>query len=68
MKIKIETPYITLGQFMKHANIVQSGGQAKDFIINNKIEVNGVITDKRGKKLYPKDFIKVSNTVYQIIG
>lgn len=68
MKIRIQSPYITLGQFLKLANIIQSGGQAKAFISGNQIEVNGVSTCQRGKKLYPGDRVDVNNTVYEITG
>jgi ribosome-associated protein len=68
VKIEIQSSYITLGQFLKHVNIIQSGGQAKAFVIGNQIEVNGVITRQRGKKLYPGDRVDVNNTVYEITG
>lgn len=68
VKVIIKSPYITLGQFLKLANIIQSGGQAKTFISGNQIEVNGVLTSQRGKKLYPGDRVDVNNTVYEITG
>ncbi|MGI6365731.1 MAG: RNA-binding S4 domain-containing protein [Bacillota bacterium] len=68
MKVAIQSPYITLGQFLKLVNLVQSGGQAKAFVVGNQIQVNGVLTRQRGKKIYPGDKVEVSGTVYEITG
>ena len=40
-KIKISTEYITLGQLVKFANLVSSGSEAKMFILEENILVNG---------------------------
>ena len=40
-KIEIKDEYITLGQFLKVANIIASGGEAKIFLNSNIILVNG---------------------------
>ena len=42
---------IRLDQFLKLAQIVQSGGEAKVLIQSGKVEVNGIIETRRGKKL-----------------
>ena len=53
MKVAIQSPYITLGQFLKLVNLVQSGEQAKAFVVGNQIQVNGVLTRQRGRKYTP---------------
>jgi S4 domain protein YaaA len=58
-KIEISSEFITLGQFLKLANIVYSGGIVKVFLEENKISVNGVSENRRGKKLYPGDKISI---------
>lgn len=65
-KITIKTEYITLSQFLKLSNIVQSGGEAKLFIINNNIFVNGEMEKRKGKKLYKNDHIQISNKEFVI--
>lgn len=55
----IETDYITLGQFIKLAGIIDTGGQAKDYLAEAEILVNGEKENRRGKKLYPKDIVQV---------
>ncbi|MFA5719835.1 MAG: RNA-binding S4 domain-containing protein, partial [Acholeplasmataceae bacterium] len=54
---KIKGAYITLGQFVKAASLVSSGGMVKHFLEENVILLNGVEENKRGKKLYPKDVL-----------
>ncbi len=66
MKIKIDTDYITLGQFLKLADIVSSGGEAKYAVKELSIQVNGEMENRRGKKLYPNDNIVVEGKAYVI--
>lgn len=66
MKIKIDTEYITLGQFLKLADIVSSGGEAKIMVKELDIEVNGEKENRRGKKLYPEDKINVEGKLFVI--
>lgn len=66
-KIKIDTEFIKLDQFLKMVNIAPSGGQAKIMILSEDVKVNGVIETQRGKKLRSKDTIEVQNKKFQII-
>lgn len=67
-KIKIETENITLNQFLKWANIVGSGGEAKELIHGGEILVNGMEENRRGRKLKINDIIEIkgSNEKYQV--
>jgi len=58
--VKIETEYITLGQMLKLANVIQSGGHAKAFLAEADITVNGEPENRRGRKLYRGDRIVVA--------
>lgn len=64
--ISIDTEYLTLTQFLKHINLIASGGQAKYFLAEIEVFVNGVLEDRRGKKLYAGDIIKVEGLEYTI--
>lgn len=66
MKIKIKTEYVTLGQFLKLADIISSGGEAKFAVKELDITVNGIKEDRRGRKLYPKDQIVVEGNKFEI--
>ncbi|WP_068776478.1 S4 domain-containing protein YaaA [Paenibacillus sp. FJAT-26967] len=57
--VTIRTEYITLGQFLKLADCIQSGGQAKSFLQENSIQVNGLDENRRGRKLYEGDKVTV---------
>ncbi|WP_019157228.1 S4 domain-containing protein YaaA [Robertmurraya massiliosenegalensis] len=61
-KIKIETEYITLGQFLKLAELIDSGGMAKWFLSEYEIKVNGEQDQRRGRKLRVGDKITILNT------
>lgn len=63
---KIHTDYITLGQLLKVENIFSTGGEVKMLISTLDIEVNGIKENRRGKKLYPGDKIKVQNKIFII--
>ena len=51
-EIFIYTDFVTLGQFLKLANLIQTGGEAKEFLANHKIFVDGELDNRRGRKLY----------------
>lgn len=61
----ISGDYITLGQFLKEENIVSSGGQAKFFLKENPVTLNGKLEDRRGKKVYPRDSLMVNKQKYE---
>jgi ribosome-associated protein len=58
--IKIDTPYITLGQLLKRLDVIDSGGQAKYFLQEETVKVNGEVETRRGRKIYPRDQVDIS--------
>ena len=65
-KIKIETEYIKLDQFLKWSSLCDSGAEAKIVISEGQVKVNGSTELQRGKKLRPGDMIEYKLEVYQI--
>lgn len=65
-EITIYSEYIKLEQFLKLADIVSSGGEAKAFLLSTKILVNKEIENRRGRKLYKGDVIEVLSKTYKI--
>lgn len=63
---KITTEYITLQQFMKLSGIVSTGGEAKLRIKKMDIVVNGEKENRRGRKLYPGDTVKIEGKTYVV--
>lgn len=57
--VPIHGEYVTLGQFLKITDIISSGGQAKIFLADADIRVNGRPDNRRGRKLYPGDTVIV---------
>jgi len=65
--ISIESDYITLGQFLKHISLISTGGQAKFFLFENEVFVNGELEERRGRKLYNDDIILIDDEEYKIL-
>lgn len=61
IEVKIETETITLGQFLKHADIIQSGGMAKWFLSEHEVLINGEQDQRRGRKLRESDMIEIKD-------
>lgn len=57
MFITIEDEFITLGQLLKTADIISSGGMAKWYLSEYVVYLNEEEEQRRGKKLYPGDRI-----------
>ena len=53
-----------LDQFLKFRGIVQTGGEAKLIIKSGKISVNGIVENRRGRKLIDGDQIIFANETY----
>ena len=62
--ITITTEFIRLQDLMKLANIVSSGGEAKQLIQDGQVLVNGETCLQRGKKLRPGDVVTFQNRTY----
>ncbi len=65
-EITINTEYITLGQFLKLADIIQCGGEAKSFLAQNEVEIDGVSDNRRGRKLRGGEIIEILGQKYEI--
>ncbi|WAA09530.1 S4 domain-containing protein YaaA [Fervidibacillus albus] len=58
-EIEIGTEFVTLGQFLKMIDVVQSGGAVKWYLREMAVYVNGEREERRGRKLTNGDFIRV---------
>lgn len=54
-EVSIRDSEIKLGQFIKLANLVETGGEAKEAIAAGVVQVNGEVDTRRGKTLRPGD-------------
>jgi ribosome-associated protein len=64
--MRIETEYIKLDSFLKMVNAVASGGEAKLLIADGRVQVNGAVELRRGRKLYPGDRVRMAGRDYQV--
>lgn len=65
--ITIHKEYITLSQFLKMINYVDSGGHAKQYLTSHTLYVNEIPEDRRGRKLKENDEIILPNQEKYII-
>ena len=64
--VAIQTEFIKLEAAMKYASAVATGGEAKAFIQEGQVLVNGEPCTMRGKKLYPGDVFSFNGENYLI--
>ena len=64
--LMIRTEYIHLDQALKLAGLASSGGEAKAFVKNGSVSVNGATETRRGRKLRPGDVIEFDGIVMRI--
>ena len=62
----ISTEFIQLQAFLKFMGIAETGGQAKEFIRDGIIRVNGEVCTARGKKLRDGDIVSAFSADYTI--
>ncbi len=65
-QITIRKEPIRLSQFLKLANVVQDGLEAKIRILEEEVRVNGEIETRRGRKLYDQDTIQLEDALFQV--
>ena len=65
-EIDINDDFITLGQFLKIADLISSGGEAKHFLMENSVLINKEVDIRRGRKLYKGDIVEIGSEVYKI--
>lgn len=65
-KVRINTEYIKLDQFIKWTGIAITGSQAKEIVKSGAVKVNGEIKSERGKKLRKGDIIEIAGKEYMV--
>ena len=57
--VAIDSDMIRLGQFLKLADLIETGGEAKIVIASGDVTVNGEVDTRRGRQLHPGDVVEV---------
>jgi ribosome-associated protein len=58
--VPVDDDSIKLGQFLKLANLIESGGEAKAVLAGGIVRVNGVVETRRGRQLERGDIVNVA--------
>lgn len=58
--VKIHSDSIKLGQFIKFLGIVYTGGEIKNYLLENTVKVNENTTESRGKTLFKGDIVEIN--------
>lgn len=66
VEIKEGEEYITLNVLLKITGEISTGGQAKIFLVENEVLVNNEVENRRGRKLYPNDIVKIGKHEYLV--
>jgi ribosome-associated protein len=60
--VPIRDNSIRLGQFLKLANLIESGAEAKEVIADGLVSVNGETETRRGRQLVTGDVVEIGGT------
>lgn len=66
MLIELQDEYINLSQLLKVCNIVSSGGEAKAYLTQETVLVNGEKDDRRGRKIRSGDTVETGGKIIHI--
>ena len=67
VNIRETDEFIKLGQALKKAGLVESGVDAKFFMPDGQVKLNGETELQRGKKLYNGDVVSFNGETIQIV-
>lgn len=65
-KVTIRDHSIRLGQFLKLAGVVSTGGEAKARIQAGEAKVNGAVEVRRGAQLHAGDRVDIAGRSFEV--
>jgi ribosome-associated protein len=66
-EVAIGGDMIRLGQFLKLADLVESGGEGKERILAGEVRVNGEVDERRGRQLHPGDVVTLDGNSAKVV-
>ncbi len=66
-KITVRSYPIRLGQFLKLADLVDNGAEAKIHIQEGRVRVNGLVDTRRGSQLQDGDIVQLETEQAQVV-
>lgn len=67
MEVKIQTEFIKLDSFLKFCGAASLGSEAKMYVLDELVKVNGEICTQRGKKLYRGDIVEFNDETFRVV-
>ena len=64
--VPIRDESIRLGQFLKLANLIESGAEAKPLVVDGQVTVNGEVETRRGRQLAPGDVVTLGGLAARV--
>jgi ribosome-associated protein len=65
--IEVGPEGIRLGQLLKYAGAVDTGGEAKSLLESGDVHVNGEIETRRGRQLGAGDEVRVHDRTWRLV-
>lgn len=65
-EVPIRDESIRLGQFLKLANLIDSGAEAKGVIADGEVQVNGQVEARRGRQLRDGDVVEIGGAAAMV--
>ncbi|GAA1879239.1 MAG: RNA-binding S4 domain-containing protein [Williamsia herbipolensis] len=65
-EVAISDGTIRLGQFLKLANLIESGAEAKEVIADGEVSVNGEVDTRRGRQLAVGDVVEIGGVAVRV--
>ena len=59
-EVAIREDSIRLGQFLKLADLIENGADAKPLMVSGEVEVNGEVETRRGRQLRKGDVVSLA--------
>ena len=66
INLEKDEEYLTLQSLLQIVGVISTGGMAKIYLVENDVLVNGEPENRRGRKLYSGDEIRLPNGSFLI--
>jgi ribosome-associated protein len=65
-EVPIRDDSIRLGQFLKLANLIDNGSDAKELLLQGLVQVNGEVETRRGRQLGKGDLVELGGVSVRV--
>ena len=66
-EVPIRGDTIRLGQLLKLADVIDSGAEAREYLLEGSVSVNGEPEMRRGRQLHPGDVVVADGDELRVI-